>query len=118
MTTFIDASVHSLERLKERSGKKNSREAARYLNNAVSRGKRAEDFASTAEKRYLEKKNSRSENHEAIVYDGNCFIFSESTCITMFPLPAWFGKKKFYDGKEKIRHPHRYQRYCVDGLSS
>lgn len=118
MTVFIyEATVHSMERIKERAGMKNSEEMARYIASAVARGKRAEEYTSI-ERKYLETVDRKESNRKAIAYDGMCFIFTadEEICITMFPLPAWFGKKKHFNGKTKIRHPHRYIHYNADYL--
>lgn len=118
MTVFInEATVHSMERIKERAGMKNSEEMARYITSAVTKGKPAEEYTS-AERKYLEKVSQKESNRKAVTYDGKCFIFTadKTICITMFPLPAWFGKKKHYDGKTKIRHPYRYIRYNTDYL--
>lgn len=107
MTMFSVATMHSLDRAKERIGVK-GKQAERYIRLAVERGKSSEDF-SAKEKHYLEKESS--ENYTAIAYNNFCYIISnDGLCITMFPLPNWFGKKMRYNGKEKIRDMKKYSR--------
>ena len=50
----------------------------------------------------------------AIAYNNFCYIFSaEGVCVTLYPLPVWFGKKKQFNGKEKVRNPKKYTKYCT-----
>ena len=99
---------HSIERAKERLGY-NEKVAKKQIKRALERGKTADCFSSW-EKNYLE--NESRENTYAIAYNNFCYIVgSDGTCVTMYPLPAWFGKKKHFDGKEKIRNAKAYSRY-------
>ena len=111
-TTFSYATLHSIERAKERMGY-NEKNAHRQINRALERGKRAEDFSSW-ERNYLE--SECGETTVAIAYNGFCYIVSDTgLCLTMYELPAWFGKKKHFDGKEKIRNMKAYSRnYIMD----
>ena len=106
-TTFSAATFHSLDRAKERVGVK-GKQAEKMIRLAVERGKGAECFTSQ-EKRYLEIASSKGEN--AVAYNNFCYIINEyGMCITMYPLPGWFGKKKRFDGKKKIRDLKKYSR--------
>ena len=96
---------HSLKRAKQRIGI-NKKYAERQIRLARERGKRADQFKSL-EKKYLSR--TVYEECEPIVYDGYCYLFSnEGNCITIYPLPNWFGKKKHYDGKTKIKKIKTY----------
>lgn len=101
------ATVHSLNRAKDRLSI-NGKKADRMINQAIKKGKRASEFSSW-ERRFLEEESSNGS--EAIAYNNYCYIISENGfCITMYPLPAWFGKKKRFDGKEHIRNIKNYAR--------
>ena len=112
---MIDSSLatyHSIVRSKERAHRKNLRSAEKNISLALQRGKEAEDFSSW-ERTFLSGKGHDSQ--KAIAYNQFCYIFSdEDVCITLYRLPAWFGRKKPYHGKERIRDIKKYQRYCVD----
>lgn len=99
--------VHSLERMKERCNIKNVKTAERNVNLAIERGKRAADFTSW-ERVYLN--TEAYSNCTAIAYNNLCYIVNEeNVCVTVYKLPAWFGKKKHFDGKERIRN---YKKFC------
>lgn len=101
------ATVHSLERAKERIGF-NERKAHKMIDLALERGKSAKDFSSW-EKDYLE--NESKSNTTAIAYNNFCYIVNENGfCVTLYPLPSWFGKKKHFNGKERIRNMKVYSR--------
>lgn len=96
---------HSIERMKERLGV-NARKAEKRISDAICRGTGAESF-SAKERAYLTGKECRG--CTAKVYDGYCYIVGENdVCVTLYRLPSWFGKKKHYDGKEKIRNYKKY----------
>ena len=100
MTTY-----HSIERAKERFGI-NERKATKMIELALERGKTADKFTSW-EKEYLE--GECRDGSFAIAYNNFCFIVSKGgVCITLYPLPAWFGKKKRFDGKERVRNAKKY----------
>ena len=93
--------AHSLARLKERRHLKNPRSAEKNIEMAINRGRRAKDYSSW-EKSYLER--IARGKCEAIAYNQFCYIMNAyNECITLFPLPAYFGRKKPYCGKEWIR---------------
>lgn len=97
--------LHSLERAKERMGM-NEKVAKKQIKHALERGKTADQFTSW-ERNYLEKEAYG--NCRAIAYNGYCYIFNDdNTCVTMYSLPVWFGKKKHFDGKERIRNYKTY----------
>ena len=108
MTTAINhTTYHSIDRAKERAGL-NERKATKMIELALERGKNANDFSSM-EKRYLESK--RYVGCSAIAYNNICYIVNENgICVTLYPLPTWFGKKKLFNGKEKIRNPKKYSK--------
>lgn len=102
---------HSFDRSKERQKIKNRRTAERNISLAIQRGKRADDYSSW-ERDYL-RKEARGKC-AALVYNNSCYIISEDgVCVTLFRLPRWFGKKKHFDGKERIRS---YKKYCKNNL--
>jgi len=101
MTTY-----HALQRAQERTGY-NIKKSAKLISNAIKRGRSAETFNSI-EREYLLHKQHRY-GCGAIVHNSYCYIISrDNTCITMYPLPAWFGKKRLYHGKIKIRNVKKY----------
>ena len=101
------ATVHSLDRAKERTGL-NEKNAAKLIDLALQRGKTADAFTSW-ERNYLTKE--ANDHCTALAYDGFCYIVNENGyCVTMYPLPAWFGKKKHFSGKERIRNMKTYSR--------
>ena len=100
---------HSMNRAKERAGFKSLRRAEAFLENALERGKR-EDAFSFIERAYLQ--NLGKKDCTAIAYNGFCMIVSpDKVCVTMYELPAWFGHKKRYHGKERIRDTKKYRRF-------
>ncbi len=111
MSVTSMATVHSLGRIKERAGL-NEKRAYKMIDLALQRGKTADHFTSW-ERNFL--LNESKNNKTAIAYNNYCYIVGENGfCITLFPLPNWFGKKKHFDGKERIRNIKAYSRYhCV-----
>lgn len=98
--------IHSIKRTKERAGA-NEKKAERMVALAIERGKTSDAFTSW-ERSYL--KNQETDECVAVAFGGYCYLISYcGDCITMYPLPAWFGKKKHFDGKERIRN---YKKYC------
>ena len=106
-TTYEFASYHSIVRAKERLGY-NKRNAEKQIELAMSRGKTADEFTSW-ERDYL--KGECGDATTAIAYNNFCYIVSDTgICVTLYPLPVWFGKKKHFNGKEKIRNMKSYMR--------
>ena len=104
-TTIV--TVHGVSRAKVRCNVKNVRSAEKNVTLALQRGKRAEDLTSW-EREYLSKE--AHDDCTAIAYNNFCYIVnSAGACVTLYPLPTWFGKKKHFDGKERIRN---YKQYC------
>ena len=104
MTT---TTLHSIDRAMERCNLKNQRSAEKNISRALQNGKRAEDFASW-ERNFLSRE--AYDNCFALAYNGFCYIVNEyGACVTVYALPAWFGKKKHFDGKERIRD---FRKYC------
>ena len=98
--------MHGLERTIERCNMKTSA-ALKSIERAIRFGGRADNYKSW-ERNYL-----RSESHDgctAIAYNNFCYIISnEGRCVTVHELPSWFGVKKHFNGKERIRN---YRKYC------
>ena len=102
---FITATKHGVDRAMERICL-NEHEAVRKIDIALKRGKCANNYNSSRERKYLER---QSRNAIALAYDNYCYLFSyQGECITVYPLLDWWEKKKMYDGKEKIRKPKKY----------
>ena len=102
------ATNHSINRAKERRNFKNQRAAERNIALAIKNGKRADDLSSWEREFLL---GEERDGCSAIAYNKFCYIVnSENVCITMYPLPVWFGKKKRFDGKERIRDYKKYQK--------
>jgi hypothetical protein len=112
MTTIIDTTIvtyHGAQRAKERQNLKNPRSVDKNVRLARARGKRAEDCASW-ERSFLIQESQ--DDCTAVAYQDFCYIFnSKGACVTLYPLPVWFGKKKAFHGKERIRN---YRRFCRD----
>ena len=103
--------LHSLERAKSRMGI-NTKPAIKQIKHALERGKTFKDFSSW-ERKYLEKEAYG--DCIAIAYNGYCYIFSnDNTCVTLYPLPSWFGKKKHFDGKNKIKNFKHYSKNLIE----
>lgn len=104
MTT---TTLHSIDRVMERCHLKNERAAEKNINKALQHGKYSENFTSW-ERSYL--RNAAYDDCFAIAYNGFCYIVSDQgLCVTVYPLPSWFGKRKHFAGKERIRN---YKKYC------
>lgn len=109
-TTIV--TVHGISRAKDRCNLKNVRSAEKNVTLAIQRGKRAEDLTSW-EREYLSKE--AHDDCTAIAYNNFCYIVNTAgVCVTLYPLPSWFGKKKHFNGKERIRN---YKQYCRNNSS-
>ncbi len=98
-------SYHSIQRAYERTQFKKSA-VPRFVEKGIERGKTADDF-NQDEKKYLE--NQSRDNCTAKAYNGYCLIISDQgNCVTLYRLPEWFGKKRFYNGKDRIRNVKHY----------
>mgnify|MGYP001105565943 CR=1 FL=1 len=99
---------HSLDKAKERLGI-NKKYAEKRITDALRRGKTSRDFSSW-ERSFLEQEGK--DGCYAVAYNGFCYIVSPANaCVTLYPpLPSWFGRKKHFDGKEKIRNPKKYNK--------
>ena len=103
----IKATYHSIERAKERYSAC-ERTAAKNIHLALERGKYADSFRSR-EREYL--RNVGKDGAVALAYNNYCYIVNANGfCITMYPLPAWFGRKRYFSGKEEIRNVRAYSR--------
>lgn len=98
---------HSIERVMERRSIKNVRTAEKNIARAIQNGKRAENFTSL-EHTFLSKEGR--DNCTAIAYNGFCYIVNKNgACVTVYPLPVWFGRRQHFRGKEPIRD---FRKYC------
>ena len=110
-TTIV--TVHGVSRAKERCNVKNVRSAEKNVTLAIQRGKRADDCTSW-ERTYLE--NEAHDDCVAVAYNNFCYIINPAgVCVTIYQLPAWFGKKKHFNGKERIRNFKKYNRNYFSG---
>lgn len=102
-------SYHSIERAKERLGF-NERYASSFLERGILRGSTAKELRKSPERRWLQSKTISG--CKAIAYNGVCLIVSEcGNCVTVYPLPQWFGKKIHYDAhNRRVRNYARYTR--------
>ncbi len=104
---------HSVVRANERTPY-NGKAAVRFIENGIARGKTAEEFKQK-EREYL--KNCAYNNCVAKAYNGFCLIISsDGDCVTLFRLPDWFGKKRYYNGKNQIRNIKKYSSYSADQM--
>lgn len=104
---MLVTTLHSIDRLKERCNIKNYKAAERDISLAIQRGKHAEQYAPW-ERTYLSAE--AYDNCTAIAYNNFCYIINEfGMCVTVYNLPAWFGQKKHFAGKERICD---YKKYC------
>ncbi len=107
MTTY-----HSVLRAQERLGL-NEQSAEKKIKKAYERGKTAEQFTGR-ERAYLLNRNS--DGITSRVYQNSCYIFNPfGFCITVYPLPNWFGKKTRYAGNNRIRNYKKYYTFnCLE----
>lgn len=102
---------HSIERAKERYGY-NPKTAEHFMRNAAERGKTVDDFRPGRERSWIERHNANG--CQVRIYNNSCFLLNErGNCVTLYPLPAWFGKRKVYDGKECVRNAVKYNKLNV-----
>ena len=101
---------HSIQRANERT-RYSGKAAIRFIENGIMRGKAADEFKQE-EKKYLS--TCAYDNCIAKAYNGFCLIISEKgDCVTLYPLPEWFGKKRHYDAKTLIRNAKHYATACM-----
>lgn len=102
-----ESTQHSINRAKERAGL-NRKKAEKMINLARERGQVFEDCRWSLDRRFLLTRTN--EEALAVAYNGYCFIFSRQTadCITMYPLPKHFGKKKTFYSESQRKQPSRY----------
>lgn len=110
--TPLNTTRHAIERTQERANC-TPKEASHMIRNAIARGKSCDEFTKD-ERNWL--KHRATDNNKAVVYNGYCFILSErGTCITMYGLPEWFGKKRHYaGGGEKVRNVRKFSHMRED----
>lgn len=105
---------HSIERAKLRIRSKSTNYSKKQVQMAYERGRRAEDLCSW-ERNYMEKQK-RNQCDEPVAYNGFCYIFAvyrereEAICLTVYPLPPWFNRRKshYYHKKERIKDIKNY----------
>ena len=94
-------SLHSIGRAKERAGLSRKR-AEKMMNLARERGLGFEDCRWSIDRMFLLYRTN--EVAVALALNGHCFKFKRGTadCLTMYPLPKHFGKKKTFYGNNRI----------------
>lgn len=99
----VKVTDHYLKRSKERMNLC-AKKAERVANLAYWRGYRAKDCKKACDIRFLESKSFPEIHHEAVAYNGYCFIFDfESRLVlTVYPLPEYFGKKYIQSRKAML----------------
>ncbi len=108
--------IHSIIRANERAGW-NYDEAVRFTELAIRNGRRAKELP-LRERRFMESRES-GPAITSILYNGYIFIVNDDVCITMYLAPEWFLKKRYYDGKKKVRNVKKYLRYhCSYGMEA
>lgn len=104
------ATIHSIERAKERTGM-NSRAAEHFMRNALERGKDKSMFCCAAKRRWLTAREDAC-GCRALVYNDMCLIVNhDNVVITMYEVPAWFRKPGRYSGRERIRNPVKFEKF-------
>lgn len=92
---YIYNSCHSYIRAKQRAGL-NRKKAERMIDLARKRGIESNECSWSLDKKFLDRKSDVYTR--AVAYNGFCFIFDRNSyeCVTIFPLPKYFGKKKTF----------------------
>lgn len=106
----MTASMHSIERAKERIGM-NPRAAEHFMRNALERGKDKSMFCCAEKRRWLTAKEEAC-GLRALVYNDMCLIVNhDDVVITMYEVPSWFRKPDRYSGRERIRNRARFEKF-------
>lgn len=106
----MTATMHSIERAKERVGK-NPRAAEHMMRNALERGRDKSMFSCEHKRRWLEAKENAC-GYKALVYNGHCYIVTQdNVVITLYELPGWFTRANRYNGRERIRNQAKFEKY-------
>ena len=85
------ATFHAIQRAEERV-KLKRKSAERLITNALQYGRTSSDFIGK-EFNYLHRKETVGEAR-ILVHSQCCFVVNNNSCITMFPVPSWFGKRR------------------------
>ena len=112
MESYFTLTQHSIDRACQRLGLA-EKTAERKIKLAIQNGKCADNYTTSWERKFLK---SQSRNGIALAYDNYCYIIAESgVCVTVYPLPGWWEKRKPYTGKELIKKPKKYfKKYYED----
>ena len=103
----MNTTNHSLQMAHKRLGL-NERAARCNITLAYERGRHMDAFCGK-DFRYLLGKCEAG--CEPVVYQSAIYIFSpDGTCVTLYPLPRWFGEPRHYDGKRKVRDAYRWMK--------
>ncbi len=106
----MEASFHSIERAKERTGM-NPRMAEHFMRNALERGRDKSMFCCAEKRRWLASKEEAC-GLRALVYNDMCLIVNhDDVVITLYEVPSWFRKPGRYSGKERIRNRARFEKF-------
>ena len=110
----LSISKHALERTMERTTL-NENQAKRFIGNAFERGCKKDELPMAWQKKYITQTERDLYNGltDVRVYNNYIFIFSATkVLITMYPLPEFFSKKKYFNGKSPIRNIRKFNRIC------
>lgn len=106
-------SYHGQKRAKKRFGISYDKAESRF-EEAKLYGKYKEDYEFRSEEYDYLLSKERHKGNQTVAYNGVLYIFDGDTCITMFNQPAWFERKKHYEGKQQVRHVKAYMRHYED----
>ena len=107
-----NVTAHAIRRTQERAGKK-ERSSEEFIEKALKYGKPPGAFFAN-ERNFLKAKETKGDC-SILVYQSFIFIVdNDGRCVTMYAVPKWFGKKRCYDGKIKIKNLKKYLRFnCI-----
>ncbi len=111
-STAVFQTSHYIARAKERLGL-NRKAAIVAMEHAYERGAACTRFSS-AERRYIE--DRMAQGTDVLVYQGSCFLFMNGNCLTVYKLPAWFGKRTYTETGMPVRNARKYQKFRTDDL--
>lgn len=105
----VVVTTHVIERAKERLHL-NPERTIRFVEKAYARGKRSSDYSRKRERDWM--KDKESQGAEVVIYNKTCLVFQDWRCITLYDVPEWFDKPRYYDSsKQRIINVTKYLRY-------
>jgi len=103
--------THAMRRAIERTGFNHSL-SERIISKAIEKGKPSDGFKGN-ERRYLQSKEAKGQCETRVYLSFIFIVDTAGFCVSMYPTPDWFGKKKHFNGKVKINNPRKYPRYYI-----